>query len=302
MICFAVYAAATALVMYARSRSGKRDAKSRKVRRDLCDFTADKVISTSDPCVIVKGRFGKEQGLVIVRHALRMPQSALQDLNLTMTTSNAEYSYFNASQQFGDTTVEVVVPASDKLIQRYESFANMQIVRETPAMYANTTAKVIREKQRDGSMNWIYAILDGKAEQEDVMLNDSEFVLLPNPKWKRNEKNEFESIDDLLCLVLVTDRKLHSIRDLRSEHVSMLRRIRFKVAGELRERFGVVAERDLLLYFHYLPQFYHLHIHVSHRNRKHDRDVTRAHLLDDVLQNLERDGHHYSSVDLTYLQ
>ena len=302
MICFAVYAAATALVMYARSRSGKRDAKSRKIRRDLCDFTADKVISTSDRCVIVKGRCGKEQGLVIVRHALRMPQSALRDLNLTMTTSNAEYSYFNASQQFGDTTVEVVLPASDKLIERYESFANMQIVRETPAMYANTTAKVIREKQRDGSMNWIYAILDGKAEQEDVMLNDSEFVLLPNPKWKRNEKNEFESIDDLLCLVLVTDRKLHSIRDLRSEHVSMLRRIRFKVAGELRERFGVVAERDLLLYFHYLPQFYHLHIHVSHRNRKHDRDVTRAHLLDDVLQNLERDGHHYSSVDLTYLQ
>ena len=69
-------------------------------------------------------------------------------------------------------------------------------------------------------MNWIYAILDGKAEQEDVMLNDSEFVLLPNPKWKRNEKNEFESIDDLLCLVLVTDRKLHSIRDLRSERLN----------------------------------------------------------------------------------
>ena len=46
--------------------------KSRKIRRDLCDFTADKVISTSDRCVIVKGRFGKEQGLVIVRHALRM--------------------------------------------------------------------------------------------------------------------------------------------------------------------------------------------------------------------------------------
>ena len=167
-----------------------------------------------------------------------------------MTTSNAEYSYYNASQEFGDTTVEVVLPASDKLIRRYESFANMQIVRETPAMYANTTAKLIREKQRDGSMNWIYAILDGKAEQEDVMLKDSEFVLLPNPKWKRNEKNGFESMDDLLCLVLVTDRKLHSIRDLRSEHVSMLRRIRFKVAGELRERFGVVAERDLLLYFH----------------------------------------------------
>ena len=302
MIYFAVYAAATVLGIYARSRSGKRDAKIREIRRDLSDFTVDKVISTSDRCVIVKGRFGNEQGLVIVRHALRMSPSALRDLNLTMTTSNAEYSYYNASQEFGDTTVEVVLPASDKLIRRYESFANMQIVRETPAMYANTTAKLIREKQRDGSMNWIYAILDGKAEQEDVMLKDSEFVLLPNPKWKRNEKNGFESMDDLLCLVLVTDRKLHSIRDLRSEHVSMLRRIRFKVAGELRERFGVVAERDLLLYFHYLPQFYHLHIHVSHRKRKHDRDVTRAHLLDDVLQNLERDGHYYSSVDLTYLQ
>lgn len=298
------FAVAALSIAIAIARSRNRDGKTREIRQNLNDFIVDKVISTSDRYVVIKGRFGDQIGLVIVRHALKIPnlQTILTDLTLTMTTSNAEYSYYNTNRKFGDSTVEVVLPASTKLIRRYESFANLRVVRETPLMYANSTAKLIREKQRDGSMNWIYAILDGKAEQDDVMMNDPEFVLVPNPKWKRNEKNEFDSIGELLCLVLVRDRKLHSIRDLRSEHVSMLRRIRFKVAGELRERFGVVAERDLLLYFHYLPQFYHLHIHVSHHNRKHDRDVTRAHLLDDVLQNLERDGNYYSSIDLTYLQ
>lgn len=278
-----------------------------KRRRDLKDFHVEKIISSSERSVVIMGKIGDSKSLVILRHQLSRfsccseTQKLLHDLSLSMTMSNAEYSYFNShNSAFGDVIVEIVSPASSKLIKRYESYSDLRILRETPKVYANVTAKIIKSKISDGSMNWIYAILDGKAEQEDVMLNDHEFVMLPNPKWKRNVKNELESVKDLLCLVLVKDRKLHSIRDLRSEHVSMLRRIRYKVAGVLKERFGVISESDLLLYFHYRPQFYHLHIHVSHHLRNHDRDVTRAHLLDDVLQNLERDGHYYESVDLTY--
>ena len=154
-------------IVYVRSRGEKR--KIISVRRDLRDFVVDTVVSKSDRMVVIKGRCNEETGLVILRHVLniRDVRSVLKNLTLTMTTSNAEYSYYNAeNNKFGDVTVEVVMPASKKLIQRYESFANMRIVRESPAMYASSTAKLIREKQRDGSMNWIYAILDGNAEQE----------------------------------------------------------------------------------------------------------------------------------------
>ena len=58
---------------------------------------------------------------------------------------------------------------------------------------------------------------------------------------------------------------------------------RYRLFLTCSSRYGV-DEADLLCYFHYLPQFYHLHLHVTHQHVKHDRGVERAHLIDDVVR------------------
>ena len=67
----------------------------------------------------------------------------------------------------------------------------------------------------------------------------------------------------------------------------------------LAERFAVPPE-ELLCYLHYLPQFYHLHVHISHTHRHHSRGVERAHLLEDIIHNLQLDSSYYAHKNIIY--
>ena len=67
----------------------------------------------------------------------------------------------------------------------------------------------------------------------------------------------------------------------------------------LTQRYGVPQD-ELLCYLHYLPQFYHLHVHISHTHRQHSRGVERAHFLEDIIHNLRLDSSYYAKKDIIY--
>jgi m7GpppX diphosphatase len=67
--------------------------------------------------------------------------------------------------------------------------------------------------------------------------------------------------------------------------------------------FGV-APTSLRLYVHYLPSFYHLHVHIVHMNHIPPEDgvhIGHAILLDDIIDNLEIQSDWYQKVSLSVI-
>lgn len=63
---------------------------------------------------------------------------------------------------------------------------------------------------------WVYNIIDGKSERERILLDTEQFIILPDIMW------DGKAIESLHILGLVKTHNIHSIRDLRSEHIPML--------------------------------------------------------------------------------
>jgi len=90
------------------------------------------------------------------------------------------------------------------------------------------------------------------------------------------------------------------MRDLRGpDHLPMLYAMLEECAPVLERVYGVPRDQ-LQWYFHYPPQFYHAHVHVNRLNQEWGAPVERAHLLQDVIQNLEMDPNYYLKRTLTY--
>ena len=64
-----------------------------------------------------------------------------------------------------------------------------------------------------------------------------------------------------------------------------------------------IRGNQLKCYIHYQPSFYHLHVHITHvKHVARSSMVGRAHLLDDVIDNLENiDGAYYQKRTMNYV-
>lgn len=66
------------------------------------------------------------------------------------------------------------------------------------------------------------------------------------------------------------------------------------------KRYQVTGDR-LRVYLHYLPSYYHLHVHFTALGfEAPGSGVERAHLLAQVIENLECDPKHYQQRTLTF--
>ncbi|KAB7501078.1 m7GpppX diphosphatase [Armadillidium nasatum] len=71
-----------------------------------------------------------------------------------------------------------------------------------------------------------------------------------------------EQVENLYLQAIVVRRDLLSIRDLREEHLPLLRNIYSKCTKAIKENYNVPSSK-LRIYCHYQPSYYHLHIHFS---------------------------------------
>jgi m7GpppX diphosphatase len=59
----------------------------------------------------------------------------------------------------------------------------MRMVVETPEIYAAHVRPYMQRKREEGRLNWVFNIIEGRTEQEDVIYRehgDEGFLLLPD--------------------------------------------------------------------------------------------------------------------------
>ena len=185
------------------------------------------------------------------------------------------------------------------------------LFRESPEDYKAVHLGYINDIPA-GAIGWVHKILKLGKEREKLLYNDDQFLMNVDPKWTAhppcdgaqlfpdapNSLMQHECTRTLYCLGLCHRGDIRSLRDLTAEHLPLLRLMREKGTQRVAEVYGVPRE-SLRIFVHYPPQFYHFHVHFTHVSVDFGIQTERAHLLDDVIDNLSRDGSFYATCSLT---
>ena len=179
-----------------------------------------------------------------------------------------------------DLKLNLIYPCTPQHIKKYSS-QRLRWVTETPEIYQRYIRPYMHQCRLDGRLDWIFNILDGRAEQDEIILRlqpssppstspDIEeigFILSPDLNWDRR------TLSSLHLLAIPNRRDIWSLRDLRIRHLPWLLSMRSIILDSATRLYGPGTplggthglERDeLKLYVHYQPTYYHFHIHVVH--------------------------------------
>ena len=165
---------------------------------------------------------------------------------------------------YADLKINLIYPCTEAHIKKY-SKQGVRFVTETPEIYRDHVRPYMQRKREQGRLNWVYNIIEGRTEVEDVMFRtklgesgDQGFLLLPDLNWDR------KTIDALHVLGIVERRDIWSLRDLKKKHIPWLASMKEKLIAATVETYPTVERDQLKLYVHYQPTYYHFHIHVVH--------------------------------------
>ena len=206
-----------------------------------------------------------------------------------------------------DLKLNLIYPCTEKHIRKY-SPQEVRMVTETPAIYAKHVRPYMQKMRDEGRLNWVFNILDGRAEQEDVLLReagpegaDEGFLLAPDLNWDK------KTLKSLHLLALVYRRDIWSLRNLKKKHVSWLKHMRSMILDATVKLYEGALETDQVkLYIHYQPTYYHFHVHVVHVmcEATSTQSVGKAFSLDNIISQLENMAGNsdasMADVDLTY--
>eukprot|EP00111_Clytia_hemisphaerica_P000616 TCONS_00001773-protein len=210
-----------------------------------------------------------------------------KETNLKKEFNNDIYGQFIAetSPSLNTLATNTIHPATEKHIMKYTS-QDIHLVNETAEDYQNITLPYLEKQQF--SINWVYNILDHEKEADRILYEDPDkengFIILPDLKW------DGKQIEDLYLTGICHARGIKSIRDLNSSHLPMLKNMLSKGMEVIKKTYNVPSNQ-IRAYFHYFPSYYHLHVHFVHlKNDVGGIYVGKAHLVSDVIDNIERFG------------
>ena len=276
---------------------------------DLSNFELEETLYRSPSVWKILGKFndgnGKNNLAVIIvsmpsfnsneQHVLDLIKSG--KLHSPPTLEDEEYSVYSLVSEGilkFPLDLKVIYPATEFHIKKNRQ-KELVYLRESGQAYLDVTRNYLNERCKDlnKQLEWLYNILDGKAEQESIIYSDDDsmdgFVLLPNSNNWPSAMDDEPVVEDLFCLAIVRLNGIRTIRNLNGQHLTLLKNIKSKGTKAITEKYGVPAEK-LCAYFHYLPSFFHLHVHFSHINASGDSNSCRNVLLDDVIDMLEEDS------------
>ncbi|KAI8065436.1 HIT-like domain-containing protein [Gongronella butleri] len=195
-----------------------------------------------------------------------------------------------------DTRIKTIYPATELHIRKYETQARLLVV-ETRDVYDAVTRPYI-ESLPASRIDWVYNILQGKAEQEHVLYHDTSangFVILPDMKWDGHPSSMY-----LVAIVMQQD--LPSLRNLTPQHIPLLKKIQSTVHDLVKDKYDLDPQQ-IQLFFHYQPSYYHLHMHITALSLQDPpgASVGHAHLLDTVLYHLENIPDYYQNATLPFV-
>jgi len=262
----------------------------------------------SQKAVFLHGRFGDDpQDAVIILEKKPFDTSTeamslllCENTQLKGDLKNDIYATFDAVPQVQNALkATVIYPATKKHIKKYTR-QSMYVIQETSEDYQKITKPFLDRKfdEHVFSVEWVYNILEHKAEVDRIIFEDRDphtgFILVPDMKWDITSEKE-----SLYLIALPHKRGIRSLRDLTAEHIPLLENIQTQALKAIDEKFGVKSDR-LRVYFHYQPSFYHLHVHINHIELDIPGTSThRAHLLTDVISNLQLCSDYYQKKTFT---
>ncbi|XP_071121680.1 m7GpppX diphosphatase-like [Mytilus edulis] len=216
---------------------------------------------------------------------------------IRQTLQNDIYHTYSAllPENLNGVKATVICPASEKHIKKYteqESF----VIQETAELYTKVTLPYLEKNAF--STKWVYNILEKKKEADRIVFEnadpDTGFILLPDMKWDGKDLNS------LYLQAIVHKHGLKSVRDLNKSHLPLLNNILEEGADVINQEYGIPKSK-LRIYIHYQPSYYHLHVHFNHINLESPGfDADRAHLLVDVIENIEMNDSYYQDKTLVY--
>ncbi|BDD55755.1 hypothetical protein MPDQ_007335 [Monascus purpureus] len=224
--------------------------------------------------IALLGSIDGKQGILIAERAAFATES-LQVLKafhssisrISNLGDNDIYRWYLASSAAGadgqppDLKINIIWPCTEQHIKKY-SAQKVRMVTETPEIYRGYVRPYMKAKREEGRLNWVFNILEGRTEQEDVILKDSGhgpddgFLMLPDLNWDR------KTIGSLHLLALVERRDIWSLRDLSKRHIPWLRYLRQRLLEATVKMYPELEQDQIKLYVHYQPTYYHFHIHV----------------------------------------
>ncbi|XP_035506497.2 m7GpppX diphosphatase [Scophthalmus maximus] len=268
----------------------------------LSGFKTSSVLSDSarEKNIFIHGKLADQEAVVILEKTPIREETLAEIFSgsrLKLDLRNDIYSTYRlqAPPHLNEIKTTVVCPATEKHIKKYKRQENF-LVEETGTDYRSITLPYIQKQSF--SVQWVHNILEKKAEAERVVYEDPDpevgFVLLPDFKWDQKQ------VHDLYLIAIVHQRNIRSLRDLTSDHIPLLQNIFQKGKEAILQRYELPASK-LRVYLHYQPSYYHLHVHFT--TLGYDAPgcgVERAHLLADVIQNLQSDPQYYEKRTLYF--
>jgi m7GpppX diphosphatase len=221
------------------------------------------------------------------------------EATMKTTSTSAKWSSFKA---------ELISPASDRQVARAMPSPGLSMVVETPELYKLVTKPFIDSIVASGSLSWLKNVVTGEKEKERLLHDANDWILNVDTKWRthpdaltvpRSEWFRHESIVDLYCLGIIKPKGVASLRDLTKEHIPMLKDMLENGPKVIESVYGVKVDQ-LRIFVHYQPQFYHFHVHFTRLENDTGAQAEKAHLLADVIQNLEMDSEYYQKRTMTY--
>ncbi|XP_018586311.1 m7GpppX diphosphatase [Scleropages formosus] len=286
----------------------KHPAKKQKIEAgdgDVCEVSGFEVKKVLRDCarektMFLQGKIAEKEAVVILEKTpihVDTLNELFRESQLTMESNNDIYTTYclQPPAHLNVIKTTVVCPATEKHVRKYQEQETV-LVEETAEDYRTITLPFL--ESQSFSLQWVYNILEKKAEVEQVVYEDPDpklgFILLPDFKWDQKQ------LDDLYLIAIVHRRDIKSLRDLTSDHLPLLRNIQKKGKDAVRERYGIKGDK-LRMYVHYQPSYYHFHIHLNAlKYNAPGTGVDRAHLLSNVIQNLECDPQYYKTRTLTF--
>ena len=139
------------------------------------------------------------------------------ELNLTDEQFNTEYFW---NFKIDNKEINVVCQKNDDTLFYENKKNNYIIVHEKPEIYKKHILPYINNLF-ELNTKWIFNIINGKTEQDKILLKESNYLIVKDIHWESESKDHF-------YILAIPFEEIKTIRDLRKKHIPLLEDMKSK--------------------------------------------------------------------------